>query len=131
MEPVTRVGDILIPFFFFKQWLDNLWCCKACCSVEWVFIALSNEIMWTAYLGIFVRARIMGLLKLYNCILLFLSFTSPFLMWLIPIHPQRKVLFISILLLYSQIWSPFIMQINLISAKTWSKWGRLRERKMN
>lgn len=46
--------------------------------------------MWTAYLGIFVCAGIMGLLKLYNCILLFLSFTSPFLLWLIPDPPSEE-----------------------------------------
>lgn len=50
--------------------------------------------MWTAYLDIFVRAGIMGLLKLYNCILLFLSFTFPFLLWLIPHPPSEESLFL-------------------------------------
>lgn len=50
--------------------------------------------MCSAYLDIFVRAGIIGLLKLYNCILLFLSFTSPFLLWLIPHPPSEETPFL-------------------------------------
>lgn len=94
------------------------------CGFEWAFTALSNEIMCTAYLGIFVRAGIMGLLKLYNCILLFLSFNSPFLLWLIPHSPSAESPFFFCFTSVQQIWSPFIMQINLIPAEHGeSDWG--------
>lgn len=61
--------------------------------LEWVLKALSCERMRTAYQGISLRMKIMGLLKLHNCILLFLSFTFALVLQLIPRSPSDESCF--------------------------------------
>lgn len=81
-EAVTGVSSILISFLLLLKHG----------RFEWAFIVSSNEIMWAAYLHFFFgRSGIMGLLKLYNCNLLFPSFTFLFLLCLIPNPPLQRI----------------------------------------
>lgn len=75
------------------EWLANVGCRTSHRGFEWVLKALSCERMQTAYQGISLRLEIMGLLKLHNCILLFLSFTFASVLRLIPCSPSDESCF--------------------------------------